>query len=452
MAQTNYTPISLYYSTTASAVPTAANLVQGELAINTNDGKLYYEDSSGVVRVLASKSTGSIGGSTTQVQYNNAGSLAGSANFVFDGTNVGIGVTPSAQFSGIKSLQIGSTTNLFDNTTSTKFYHNAYTATSGNETYLTTGYAQGYLMTSNGQHQWYIAASGTAGNTFSFTQAMTLDASGNVGIGATSPVAKLHVKGSGTSGQVSASFILENSSSGTGGMDITGSAGASRWRFLYGGGPSTGTNALTEAMCILTEGAGAGNVGIGTTSMGRKLNIAAPTAAGIQFQSTGTGARNFSVFATDSNASVQSSFAIFDDTASAYRFTIDSSGIVTMPAYGAGAATFSASGVISSVSDETWKTKDGVPVNTDAMLQKLEPGYWFYNEEKAPTFGQERQLGFYAQNVHEAIGEEAAPTPQEGKPWGYHDRSVLAIAVMSLKNALNTIEELKQRITVLENK
>ena len=134
------------------------------------------------------------------------------------------------------------------------------------------------------------------------------------------------------------------------------------------------------------------------------------------------------------------------------RMQIDSSGIVTMNAYGAGAATFSAAGVISSVSDETWKTKDGVPTNTDAMLQKLEPGYWFYNEEKAPTFGADRQLGFYAQNVREAIGEEAAPTPEEGKPWGYYDRSVLAIAVMSLKNALNTIEELKQRIETLENK
>lgn len=142
---------------------------------------------------------------------------------------------------------------------------------------------------------------------------------------------------------------------------------------------------------------------------------------------------------------------------------INNSSIVTMGAYGAGAATFSASGVISSVSDETWKTKDGVPTNPDAMLQKLEPGYWFYNEEKAPTFGQERQLGFYAQNVHEAIGEEAAPTPAKykdedgkdtdvSKPWGYYDRSVLAVAVMSLKNALTTIEELKQRIEVLENK
>jgi len=96
MAQTNYTPISLYYSTTASAVPTAANLVSGELAINTNDGKLYYKDSSGVVQVLATKSTGSIGGSTTQVQYNSSGSLAGSANLTFDGTNLTTGGTNTA--------------------------------------------------------------------------------------------------------------------------------------------------------------------------------------------------------------------------------------------------------------------------------------------------------------------------------------------------------------------
>jgi len=56
MAQAGYTPISLYYSTTASAVPLAANLVPGELAININDGKLYYENSSGVVTLLASAS------------------------------------------------------------------------------------------------------------------------------------------------------------------------------------------------------------------------------------------------------------------------------------------------------------------------------------------------------------------------------------------------------------
>ena len=49
MAATGYTPIQLYYSTTASAVPVNTNLANGELAININDGKLYYKDSSGVV-------------------------------------------------------------------------------------------------------------------------------------------------------------------------------------------------------------------------------------------------------------------------------------------------------------------------------------------------------------------------------------------------------------------
>ena len=53
MAQSGYTPISLYYSPTPSAVPLAANLTNGELALNTNDGKLYYKNSSGVVTLLA---------------------------------------------------------------------------------------------------------------------------------------------------------------------------------------------------------------------------------------------------------------------------------------------------------------------------------------------------------------------------------------------------------------
>lgn len=59
MAQSGFTPISLYYSTTASAVPTAGNLVPGELAININDGKLYFENSSGVVTLLAQSSASS---------------------------------------------------------------------------------------------------------------------------------------------------------------------------------------------------------------------------------------------------------------------------------------------------------------------------------------------------------------------------------------------------------
>jgi len=53
MAQANYTPIQLYYSTTAAAAPTSGNLANGELAINITDGKLYYKDNTGTVKLLA---------------------------------------------------------------------------------------------------------------------------------------------------------------------------------------------------------------------------------------------------------------------------------------------------------------------------------------------------------------------------------------------------------------
>jgi hypothetical protein len=95
MSQSGFTPIQNYSSATASAVPLAANLAQGELAINTNDGKLFYKDSSGVVQTMASKATGAIGGSTTQVQFNSSGALAGSANLTFNGTTL-----TSAGFAG----------------------------------------------------------------------------------------------------------------------------------------------------------------------------------------------------------------------------------------------------------------------------------------------------------------------------------------------------------------
>jgi hypothetical protein len=55
MAQTNFTPIQLYHSTTVAAAPTAGNLASGELAINITDGKLFYKDNLGAVQVLATK-------------------------------------------------------------------------------------------------------------------------------------------------------------------------------------------------------------------------------------------------------------------------------------------------------------------------------------------------------------------------------------------------------------
>jgi len=130
MAATGYTPISLYYSATAAAVPLAANLAAGELALNTNDGKLYYKNSGGVVTLLASNaattnvssiSFGSTGltpstattgavtvagtlaianGGTAQTSFTagqiHYGSFSTSANLFYDSANTRLGVGTSS--------------------------------------------------------------------------------------------------------------------------------------------------------------------------------------------------------------------------------------------------------------------------------------------------------------------------------------------------------------------
>ena len=94
MAQAGFTPISLYFTTTAAAVPTAGNLANGELAINITDGKLYYKNNSGVVTLLASSSdiggvstfSGGTTGLTPSTATSGAITLAGTLALVNGGT------------------------------------------------------------------------------------------------------------------------------------------------------------------------------------------------------------------------------------------------------------------------------------------------------------------------------------------------------------------------------
>jgi hypothetical protein len=212
---------------------------------------------------------------------------------------------------------------------------------------------------------------------------------------------------------------------GTASININGTVGATT--------PATGafTTLSATGAIVATET---------TSSLRLILNNTTPvTGKSIELNSYSNG----SLFIGQSGIA---NWANFSSTGLAVTGTLSATGVVTFSNYGAGTATFSAAGVISSVSDETWKIKDGIPTDPDAMLKKLEPGYWYYNDEKKEAFGADRQLGFYAQNVNAAIGPEAAPEPEEGKPWGYYDRSVLAITVMSLQKALATIEKLSARL------
>ena len=324
------------------------------------------------------------------------------------------------------------------------------------------------------------------------TNYVTINTSGNVGIGTNAPAALLDINGSsgwagGTTGNVanikganatvSQGGNLRVLSSTTFGIDLGGSIAlggqytsgfyldfaqiAGRKENATDGSAigylafaTRGTGNTTERMRITS----AGDVGIGTNTPTQKLQVNGAIIIGnfgsnqyLYFDGTtnyvGRNTSNGDIYLT--SAAGQGVALTVGGTTKLY---VASTGIVTMSAYGAGAATFSAAGVISSVSDETWKIKDGVPVDPDSMLKKLEPGYWYYNDEKKEIFGTARELGFYAQNVNAAIGPEAAPTPKEGKPWGYYDRSVLAVTVMSLQKALSTIESLTARIEALEAK
>jgi hypothetical protein len=117
--------------------------------------------------------------------------------FSFSGGNVGLGVTPSAWRSGAKALQVGgfASLNTQQNGTVTLAF-GAYESGSNTFSYLTTGDAPTAYSQITGQHRWFNAPSGTAGNAISWAQAMTLDASGQLQIGTTTANAKLTVSGS----------------------------------------------------------------------------------------------------------------------------------------------------------------------------------------------------------------------------------------------------------------
>ena len=126
-------------------------------------------------------------GTTAQGLYQNASG------------NVGIGVTPSAWSSAsTPALQLANGAALFSRSGSTFLSQNFFYNSSDTGTYIANGFAAVYNQVS-GQHQWFNAPSGTAGNTAALNQVMTLDASGNLGVGTTSPTVQFAVQKSSTS-------------------------------------------------------------------------------------------------------------------------------------------------------------------------------------------------------------------------------------------------------------
>jgi hypothetical protein len=195
MAALNFTPISLYYSTTAAAVPSAGNLVSGELALNITDEKLYFKNAAGTVKLLASNAvtapvtTISFGstGLTPATATSGAVTVAGTLAIANGGTGQ---TTAGAAFNALSPITTTGDLILGNGTNSA--------------TRLGIG-ANGYLLTSNGTTASWQAA--PAGGVTTFSAGTTGLTPSTATSGAVTLAGTLAIANGGT-GQTSASAAL----------------------------------------------------------------------------------------------------------------------------------------------------------------------------------------------------------------------------------------------------
>jgi hypothetical protein len=166
--------------------------------------------------------------------------------------NVGIGVTPTS-FATVKALQLNTASTVMAFTDELDVAQNVY-YNAGNK-YITNAAATLYAQ-SGGQHLWYRAASGTAGNAISFSENARMDTNGNLLVGTQSALgntAKVQISNgtgraittAGSSGDVSTEalrigkfdnnsttsqlfvrFTINNDGSGSGQINANGASSA----------------------------------------------------------------------------------------------------------------------------------------------------------------------------------------------------------------------------------
>jgi hypothetical protein len=132
-------------------------------------GRISYDHSSNALRFATAAS----GTATEKMRLDSAG-------------NLGLGVAPSAWRTDFnaRALQLNNASFATFNDDSLYVAQNSFLSATGWK-YISTNAATTYVQNA-GTHSWNTAASGTAGNAVSFTQAATLDANGNFLVGTTS--------------------------------------------------------------------------------------------------------------------------------------------------------------------------------------------------------------------------------------------------------------------------
>lgn len=122
MAQTGYTPILIYSSSTTTNTPAAGSLTNStlgsELAINITDGKLFYKDNANAVQVIGWKTTPATAGGTGQTAYTAGDLLYASSTTALSKLAIGANTTiltssgTAPQWSAASGITVGTATNI----------------------------------------------------------------------------------------------------------------------------------------------------------------------------------------------------------------------------------------------------------------------------------------------------------------------------------------------------
>jgi hypothetical protein len=274
MAQTGFTPIQLYSTSTAAAAPSASNLTNStlgsELAINITDGKLFYKDNANAVQVIGWKVVPATAGGTGQTSYavgdllyaDTTTSLAKLADVATGNALIsgGVGVAPawgkigltthvtgtlpvtnggtgtataftagSVVFAGASGVYTQNNANLFWDSSNARLG----VGTSSPAQRLDVNGSvnipdeNGYLFGGSGSTTYMTGSK--ASNYLRWVtnnaERMRIDSSGNVGVGINTPVTRLDVSG-GTTTIRSAALFNTSSTAGTGSAAYIRSANA----------------------------------------------------------------------------------------------------------------------------------------------------------------------------------------------------------------------------------
>jgi hypothetical protein len=317
------------------------------------------------------------------------------------------------------------------------------------------------------KHIWQV---GTAGA----TEAMRINETGRVGIGNNAPTALLDVKGVGsspamiraisTSGR--ANLVLDTISGITNGPIITfRKEGVDHFSFYEYNGASNKFAVYEDAIGNDAFSIYNGNTTIGSTTGGNKLNVNGNVGIG-----TGTAAPSNGAIISGTtliNTTVDSGYKLdisgsLRATTSAYLATTSGSvGIGTISPsaqlhttstvrfanFGAGTATFDASGNLSSVSDERLKDVQGGYNGGLDEIHHIVPIVYKWNVQSGNET-EHNYIGFSAQNIQEALGEEAIGVGKDGY-LSIQDRAIIATLVNAVQTLANKIDYLENQLNIL---